>query len=98
MGWRIADGYSADLSWEYRDASLRFLTALHGELEWQPTWKICLDTVHYRLGTLLATEFIRSHIAPNVKNQVRNSATSCTLVVPECSLSMSASRMKPGIY
>lgn len=68
--WRIAFKYASHLSWEYRAAGFRFQETLYGQKEWEPTWKTCLATVQDRLGTLLATEFIRTHIAPETKQQV----------------------------
>jgi len=67
--------YSNELSWEYREAGFRFTEAMYGEYEWPPTWRTCLETVHYRLGSLLAIEFIKSHIAFDAKKQVASTIT-----------------------
>ena len=71
MVWRIVYKYATDLSWEYREAGYRYRAALYGDYEWPPTWRTCLDTVRYRLGSLLAIEFIKAHLGTDTKTQAR---------------------------
>jgi len=68
--WKIAAGYASELSWEYRETGYRYMETLYGEYEWPPTWKVCMDKVHDRLGSLLALEFIKTHLGDATKSQV----------------------------
>ena len=70
FAWRIVFKYASDLSSEYRDAKHRFDEARYGETEAEPTWKVCLRTTMERLGTLLISEFARSHLVADAKQQV----------------------------